>query len=170
MTQDELKLMVSYRADGRLVWKEREPVDRFSRNFNARFAGKPVGSKALTGYLETAINQERYLVHRLVFLYHRGFFPDFVDHINGDREDNRIDNLREATHSQNMMNVKISKNNNSGSSVKGVYKHGKKGRWRVQVMVDGVLHSKAGFLDMHSAETYAEELREKLHKTFARGK
>lgn len=169
MKQEELKSLVSYREDGNLIWKEREPVDRIAKTFNSRFSGKVVGSLATTGYLETAVKQKRYLVHRLVFLYHHGYMPEFIDHVNGVRTDNRIENLRAATHSQNMMNVKISKNNRSGSLVKGVYKHGKAGRWRVQVMAEGKLHTKAGFPDMTSAEIYAENIRVDLHKIFARG-
>lgn len=169
MKQEELMSLVSYREDGNLIWKEREPVDRIAKTFNSRFAGKVVGSLATTGYLETAIKQKRYLVHRLVFLYHHGYLPEFVDHRNGVRTDNQIENLREATHSQNMMNVKISKNNMSGSLIKGVYRHGKAGRWRVQIMADGKLHTKAGFQDMSHAEIYAENLRVGLHEIFARG-
>lgn len=98
MKQEELKFLASYREDGNLIWKEREPVDRIAKTFNSRFAGKVVGSLATTGYLETAIKQKRYLVHRLVFLYHHGYLPEFVDHRNGVRTDNQIENLRVGLH------------------------------------------------------------------------
>lgn len=79
MRQEELKSLVSYREDGNLIWKERPPIDRIAKTFNSRFGGQVVGSLANTGYLETAIKQKRYLVHRLVFLYHQGYMPEFVE-------------------------------------------------------------------------------------------
>ncbi|AKY04075.1 homing endonuclease [Pectobacterium phage POP15] len=170
MTQDELKSLVYYREDGNLIWKEREPVDRIAKTFNSKFAGKVVGSLATTGYLETAIKQKRYLVHRLVFLYHHGYMPEFVEHKDTDKLNNRILNLREATHEQNMQNVGIKSNNRSGAKVKGVSQYGKHGLWRVQIMCGGVLHTKASFLSAEEAEEYAKELIAKLHKDFAREK
>lgn len=170
MKQEELKSLVSYREDGNLVWKEREPVDRIAKTFNSRFAGKVVGSLATTGYLETTIKQKRYLVHRLVFLYHHGYMPEFVEHKDTNKLNNRVLNLREATHEENMQNVGMKSNNKSGARVKGVSQYGKHGLWRVQIMCGGVLHTKASFPSSEEAEEYARGLIAKLHKDFAREK
>lgn len=168
MTQDELKSLVYYREDGNLVWRKREGQNRFDRNFNSRFEGKEVGSLSSMGYLETAVKQERFLVHRLIFLYHHGYLPEFVDHKDGNPLNNKIDNLREATHEGNMQNTGKKKNNKSGAVVKGVSRYGKHNKWRVQIMSGGKLHTKAGFLTREAAEDYSRDLILKLHKDFAR--
>ncbi|MDA6380520.1 HNH endonuclease signature motif containing protein [Escherichia coli] len=61
------------------------------------------------------INGKAYPAHRLAWLIVYGTMPDgFIDHINRVRTDNRISNLRLVTHSENMQNRKIQKNNKSG--------------------------------------------------------
>lgn len=161
MTKEELHQWVLYRKDGKLIWKERFPKDRFVKTFNTLYAGKEVGSLTETGYLETCIDQNKYLVHRLVFLYHHGYLPEFVEHKDRDGLNNRIDNLRESTHGQNMQNVGIKKNNKSGAVVKGVSQYGKHNKWRVQIMADKVLHTKASFETKELAEDYARVLIKK---------
>jgi len=66
----------------------------------------------------------------LIFLYHHGYLPKFVDHIDGNKKNNRIENLREATKSQNAMNQKVSTRNTSG--IKGVMWHKRDKKWFVQ--------------------------------------
>lgn len=169
ITQEELFKYVTYREDGYLVWKKRDSADRFTKTFNTLYAGEVVGSLAHKGrYLETCVGQYKELVHRLVFLYHKGYLPEYIDHVDGDGLNNKIENLREATHSQNMHNAKKSINNNSGASVKGVYRYGKQGKWKVQIMLGGKLYGKAGFDSLEEAEKYASFLRIELHREFAR--
>lgn len=166
MNQETLKNLVEYK-DGWLYWKERKGNDRFTKTFNSKFCGVKVGSLAVTGYLETAVKQEKYLVHRLVFLYHHGYLPEQIDHIDGNRLNNHIDNLRPATKSENQCNTCFQKNNLSGSLVKGVYRHGKNG-WRVQIMKDGEVNYRGGFATREDAEVYAAKLRSELHGNFGR--
>lgn len=66
------------------------------------------------GYLRVLINEKFHRVHRVVWLFVNGTFPDQVDHINGVRTDNRIENLREVTVAENNKNKRIPKNNKSG--------------------------------------------------------
>jgi len=76
--------------------------------------------RANNGYLRIGINGKTYYAHRLAWLFVYGYFPEHqIDHINRDRTDNRIKNLREATQSCNSRNCKTPKNNSSG--VKGVF-------------------------------------------------
>lgn len=57
------------------------------------------------GYLTVCLDGRQYMIHRLVWLYHYGKFPEaFIDHRNGKPDDNRIDNLRQATRQQNEYN------------------------------------------------------------------
>jgi hypothetical protein len=95
MTADELKRVLTYEADtGLFRWLV--PTNRQVVN------GAVAGRKTTTGYWNICINKKRYMAHRLAWLYVYGRWPaDQIDHINRNRIDNRIANLREATNSQN---------------------------------------------------------------------
>ena len=99
-------------------YKDGELIRNKTVNRNAK-KGTVAGSHHSMGYRHIAIKQEKYLTHRLVWLYHYGYLPEHqVDHINRKRDDNRIENLREVSHSCNLRNCGNRKNNTSG--VKGV--------------------------------------------------
>ncbi len=88
------------------------------------------------GYLTVQINGKNYKAHRVVWAMVNGYWPKhYIDHINGIRTDNRISNLREATHSQNLCNCKHYSNNKSG--MKGVSFHRGTGKWVAQITVNG---------------------------------
>ena len=112
------------------------------------------------------IDHKSYSVHRLVWLMHHGVLPEFLDHINGNKLDNRIENLRPATKSQNNQNKRLYSNNTSG--VKGVCWHKRIKKWQVNVRVNGKQKSFGFFDDIELAELVASEARNKLHGQFAR--
>jgi hypothetical protein len=88
-----------------------------------------------TGYRRITIDQRAYRGHRLAWLYVHGYWPiGEIDHIHSSRGD-RLTNLREATHRENLCNTKQSKNNTSG--FKGVYWHPAAGRWMASMGVNG---------------------------------
>lgn len=64
------------------------------------------GRKVKDGYLQTCVNGVRLLNHQIVFMMFHGFIPREIDHINKDVRDNRIENLRETTRSDNLKNRK----------------------------------------------------------------
>jgi hypothetical protein len=66
---------------------------------------KPVASKDRDGYIMCYFHGKRRRVHRLIYLMHHGYLPEVVDHINRDRQDNHIENLRACTQQQNIANV-----------------------------------------------------------------
>lgn len=124
LTQSRLKEVVEYDPDtGIFVRKE---------HTRRVVAGSTVGTKRSNGYLAMRIDNELYYLHRLVFLYMLGALPtDNVDHVNGNKTDNRFTNLREATVSQNAMNRSKQSNNTSG--YKGVTWDRAKNKWKAQI-------------------------------------
>ena len=103
------------------------------------------------------------LVHRFAFLFMEGSIPDEVDHIDGNRLNNKWSNLRPVTRSQNNYNSKIRKDNPAG--VKGVTIR-KSGNYQVKVSINGKTKSFGAYKDLELAELIAQEVREKYHKEF----
>ena len=78
------------------------------------------GLNKTSGYYGTRFNGKRYRNHRIIFFLHHGYCPDVIDHIDNQKTNNKIDNLREASLSQNQHNAKIRKDNSTG--IKGLSK------------------------------------------------
>lgn len=75
--------------------------------------GKLAGNIHNRGYWRIRIHGKTYLAHRLVWFFEHGEFPDsFLDHINGNRLDNRIENLRQANYELNAQNKRVAYKNN----------------------------------------------------------
>ena len=74
-------------------------------------AGKKLGSSKGDGYKTLDLHKKTYFFHRVAFAMHYGFFPEMVDHINNDREDNRAINLRASNKLLNARNA-LPKNGN----------------------------------------------------------
>jgi hypothetical protein len=76
-------------------------------------AGSVAGGLTKNGYMRIGINGRCYLAHRLAWFYCHGVWPkEQVDHLNGKRTDNRIENLRESSQSGNMQNKRRAQRNN----------------------------------------------------------
>jgi len=128
--------------------------------------GHPAGTfDKRTGYHRVRVDSKFQKAHRVIFLYHHGYLPDFVDHIDGNKTNNRIENLRGSTFSQNCMNQKISTRNTSG--IKGVMWHKRDKKWFVQLRVNSKCHSFGYYEDKELAELVAIEATNKLHKEFS---
>lgn len=160
ITPELLRRLLRYdAATGRLYWRERA-ADLFAHcqrpanqcaAWNAQFAGAEaftaVGSH---GYLSGAVfNHTGFLAHRVIWALVHGAWPIEVDHINGDRCDNRLINLRSVSRSTNTKNKRLSSLNRSGAQ--GVYwaPHAKK--WRAEIKADGRRTHLGYFVDMHAA-------------------
>lgn len=127
ITQEELQKYVSYDPEsGVMTWL----VDHYR---NA--AGSVVGHLNSKGYLEITLRRKRYLVHRLAFVLMTGQHPVEVDHINGDRANNRWANLRDVTPAENSKNMKLADSNRSG--MYGVNYCKRTGDWIVSIRVNG---------------------------------
>ena len=128
--------------------------------------GSEVGYKDSHGHLRVEINNTTYGVHRIIFLLCNKYLPETVDHINGVRDDNRIENLRAASIGQNNMNVRKGKANTTG--IKNVYWHKANKKWTVQIGVGRKNIYCGCFEDIELAMLVAKEARNKYHKEFAR--
>ena len=91
------------------------------------------------GYWFIGLLGQRYRAHRLAWLYVYGTWPkDQLDHVNRIRTDNRICNLREATHTQNARNMSKASNNTSGHP--GVHWRSDRSKWWALIESDGQKH------------------------------
>ena len=144
--------------DGILYWKVKPSINK-----NIWDAAGCINGD---GYLQTSFKNRRFLNHRLIFLMHNRYLPQFIDHIDGDRLNNKIDNLREATASQNSHNSKVRVNNKSG--IKGVYFHKKTGKWAAGIRCKGK-HIHIGlYEELKEAGIAVQSAREQTHKEFTR--
>lgn len=127
LSQDLLKELLSYeKSTGLFFWKIKK---------GSRAKGDQAGSKRKDGYIEIRINRKLYLAHRLAWLYVNGEFPECLDHIDHNTSNNKIENLRNVSHRENMRNRKLSCLNKSG--VSGVSWCKKQGKWTTRLKVDG---------------------------------
>lgn len=155
ITQEQIKELFDYR-DGSLYWK--------ISCGNVK-AGKIAGSLHHTGYVYIFINKQQHPAHRLIFIYHHGYVPKVIDHINRIKSDNEISNLRECTLSQNNQNSILPKDNKSG--IKGVCWKIKNKCWVVNIGVDKKQIHIGCFQHIEDAEIAIIEARKKYHGEFA---
>lgn len=127
LTQDTLKQKLSYnQTTGEFTWN--------SGSFKGKVAGCICGSLPNQGYWEITLDNKRYRAHRLAWLYMYGTFPDkVIDHIDHNRTNNAITNLREADIHINSKNKTRYITNRTGYP--GVSEHGK--NWKARIGVNG---------------------------------
>lgn len=129
LTAKRLREVLSYDAEtGVFTWRERISI-RIK-------VGNRAGRVNWKGYRMIGVDGALIMEHKLAWLYVYGEWPSKqIDHINRDKADNRIANLRLATSSQNHINKGLQKNNTSG--VKGVIWEPSLGKWRARIKVNG---------------------------------
>lgn len=154
-------------VNGGLIWRERKGLKGKAKTFNTRFANTKAGARMNTGYVEIRHHGVKFLEHHLVFFYFYGYVPAMIDHVDTIRDNNKIENLREATASQNMWNKSVSEHKKSGLP-KCVFYHRNSGNFRAQIMVNRKLYTKCGFKTVDDALDWLEKMREKFHGSFGR--
>jgi hypothetical protein len=159
---NELRQLLRYEPEtGKLFWLPRAGDTRGERFFNTRFAGKEALTYLSKGYRVGSINDADAKAHRVAWAIHYGEWPNgFIDHINGDRADNRIANLRVVDHVGNGRNRKAGANNNSGVIGVGWNKRHKK--WRASIRHNGELIYLGAFDNMDDAIRARMRAEEKL--------
>ncbi|RTL72360.1 MAG: HNH endonuclease [Hyphomicrobiales bacterium] len=130
LTAELLKSVVHYEPEtGVFTWIMRSGVSAGILRWNGRWPGKRAGSLNPRGYRAISLCGFKDLEHRLAWLYVTGRMPaDQIDHINGQKDDNRFANLREASNSENQINKPIYATNKSG--FKGVSWHRGAQKWQ----------------------------------------
>lgn len=115
-----------------------------------------------SGYVYIRIDNVLYREHRLIWKMLKGEEPDTLDHINRKRNDNRIENLRSVSDSENCYNSTQRKDNTSG--VKGVSWNKLKNKWRVYINVSKKRLELGHYDDFEYACLVADEARDKYHR------
>jgi hypothetical protein len=146
-----------------------ESTGEFTRKVDRRRwkAGQKVGHSLKHGYSVIGLNYCTYHAHRLAWLYAHGEWPPgMLDHINGDRTDNRICNLRLATPATNSQNQRRARSDNKSSGVLGVSQHPTSGRrFRAKLHYKGcTLH-----LGMYDSPEEAHDVYVKVKRALHEG-
>lgn len=123
--------------------------------------GSPAGSPHICGYWNIRFKGKLYLAHRLAWLITYGEWPDQIDHINHDRLDNRLFNLRNVRHVDNGRNQKLPSNNTSG--ICGVNWDAIRGKWSARIKVDGVIQGQKKFDSLIDAAAHRLTLERKYN-------
>jgi hypothetical protein len=157
----EIHAVVHY-EDGVLTWKNRNisKVDK-------QFAGKTAGSLRPDGYIALAWKGKQIMAHRLIWIMHNGSIPNglFIDHINRDRKDNRLKNLRLCSISENNCNAKLRIDNSS--KVKGVCWDNQRSKWKARVSYKGRQFHAGFHVELQDAADAVRIKREQIHNEFA---
>lgn len=141
LTQELVRELFDYVPEtGDLIWK----VYKGSRAEKGDISGC-----FCKGYLVTRVNSKTVYNHQIIFLLHHGYLPKYIDHIDRNPLNNRIENLREANNSQNHANRPKPSNNNSGH--KGVSWDVKNNMWYAKIMVQYKSQWLGRFLDIVDA-------------------
>lgn len=179
MSPDFLAALLAYDAEtGFLTWRPR-PVCMFRRagnrsqeaecrRWNSTYAGKRAGSepsgRGLDRYRKVRICGKGHAEHRVIWLMAYGVWPDErIDHINGDRTDNRLCNLRLAGAAQNSANTTASW---GVSRYRGVSYRPRKG-WRAAVTYEGIRTGREGFACETAAAIWRDQQALALAGEFA---
>jgi len=161
---DILRELVSVTPDGRLFWRNR-PRSYFSsdkdwKRWNSRYAEKEAFNTANAyGYKTGRVLGVSIYAHRVVWALHTGAWPyPFLDHINGIRSDNRVENLRVVSKQENNRNARKRVDNKSGHT--GITKVGD--RFQVNVRFNGKQKTVGYYRDLNEAIS----VRDQAYKTF----
>ena len=120
---------------GIFTWKYKDGDSQGDKIFNTKFGGKEAGNKNSYDYLQIKIYNKNILTHRVAYLFMTGEWPqDEIDHINGNRLDNRWENLRVVSKEENRKNQKINNRNTSGAT--GVSWSKEENKWIVKISVN----------------------------------
>jgi hypothetical protein len=141
--QGYVRWLFDYRDDGQLI-------RRVARNGARGGFGSVAGGVGRKGYSWVGVDSSAYQSHRIVWLWHNGYLPELeIDHINRDRSDNRIENLREVSRLCNSRNTRKKDSNKSG--VTGVHWDKERRKWKATIRLGGASKTIGSFIDFNDA-------------------
>lgn len=159
ITAKRLREVLTYHPDTGLFTRNRE--------FGGWSAGGIAGCVKPDGYRWIAIDKIQYAASRLVWFYCHGVWPTHhIDHKNNDRDDNRIENLRECNTSQNLANQRLGSRNKSG--FKGVSWSTTSKKWYASIKVMGKSRNLGCYDDPEDAHAAYCEAAKKHFGEFAK--
>ena len=168
ITVEQVRCLMDYNPlTGKAFWKSRDLEwfngnTRICNSWNAKHVGKEVGTYR-RGYKVTRINRTHHALHHLIWMWVYGDrHTDYIDHINGVKDDNRITNLRLVTHQQNMQNQRKTRCNNK-LGLTGVYKKKGSNNYQSQIMQAGKIHRLGTFTDPQEAHEAYLKAKKDLH-------
>lgn len=157
LTRERVCELFNYNSEtGEIVHKFRAK-ETFSKNAHyvrhLAFVGMNAGWANSKGYIDVNVDGKKFKAHRVAWLIENGSLPEYpgfqIDHINGIRTDNRIENLRIVTSSENSKNSGLPVSNTSG--VKGVYWHKQSGKWNAKIKIGKTLKCLGLFAEIEEA-------------------
>ena len=146
MLQKRLKELLLYNPDTGVFTRRLNTRNRFK-------AGQIAGSLTSKGYIDLSLDRKTYSAHRMAWLYIHGVEPvDQIDHINHNRSDNRLANIREVSASENSRNRSCySRSSKKGGPLMGVRWDKDRGRWLAQIKIGGIAKHLGRHKDLFSA-------------------
>ncbi len=158
ITHDLVRELLDYSPEtGVMAWKVRA---NSSKGWNNRYAGKPVGNLQ-DGYLNTSIFKKKVHVHRLIWFWVHGEWPRIIDHIDRDRLNNKLSNLRNVDDGVNARNKSMRRNNKSGAV--GVHWGIAAKKWVAQIVLNKKTHHLGVFETVEEASIAYQSARDRLH-------
>lgn len=137
-------------------------------NKSKKVKGLPVGC-LWNGYFKCKWRNKPFIVHRIIFLYHHGWLPKTIDHIDGNSKNNKIENLRPATIQQNKANSKKQKTKSRrASKFKGVSWCLIRNRWHARIMFNGKRMHLGHYINEEEAGEAYDLAAKKFFKEYAR--
>lgn len=157
MTQERLKEVFDYvESTGSLVWRV--------RTGGTSVPGRQAGTFDERGYIRIGVDGGIYRAHRLIWMYVHGVWPSGeIDHLDGDKSNNRLENLRDVTRSINQQNLR-NPHKRGGSGSLGVSEHRETGKWRSRIWVDGKNKSLGLYKSKDEAHAAYVTAKRELHK------
>ena len=163
LTQERLKELMHYDPEtGVFVWSSMAV-----KKVQGKIAGCVWENKIRRlRYIQIRIDRNLYYAHKLVYLYVYGFMPKIIDHVDCDGSNNRLNNLRSATHVQNNANARLNSRNTSG--IKGVSWCEDRGRWEAKIQHNSNLIHLGRFVYLEDARNAYEKASLKYNGEFSR--
>lgn len=152
ITREEVLWHFHYdRPNGKLYWK-----NHWDKTSLAKFKGKEANTKDNHGYLRVMINYTAWSIHRLVYFLETDTWPEIIDHINGDKTDNRFGNLKSSDARKNMQNMYLHR---EGKLV-GTHFAKNVGRWRSLIRINKkLIHLGLFDTELEAHQRYVQELQ-----------